>query len=81
VECAAAYALATDRVVLVESRKQFKDLLCAPFSESSWFLPPDFPYENVTDAEGVNVAIAKNFTDVSMVLLRLDHIQVPCPVP
>lgn len=77
-----AYALATDRVVLVDGRKQFKDLLCDPFRESSWFLPPDFPYQNVTDGEhGVNVAIAKNFTDVSMVLLRLDHIQVPCFIP
>lgn len=71
-----AYGLATDRVVLVESGKQFKDLLCDPFPESSWFLPENFPYENVTAAEGVNVAIERNFTGMSMVILKLDHIQV-----
>lgn len=74
---AVAYGLATDRVVLVEGRNQFKDLLCNPFPESSWFLPEDFPYENVTGAEGLNVAMAKNFTDLdTVVLLQLNHIQV-----
>lgn len=72
---AVAYGLATDRVVLVEGRNQFKDLLCDPFTESSWLLPEGFPYENVTGAEGMSVAIAKNFTDVDKVLLQLDHIQ------
>ncbi|KAG0562082.1 hypothetical protein KC19_9G116600 [Ceratodon purpureus] len=70
-----AYGLATDRVVMVEGRNQFKYLLCDPFPESSWFLPEDFPYQNVTDAEGLGVAIQRNFTDTSMVTLRLDHIQ------
>ena len=75
-----AYGLATDRVVLVESTNQFKDLLCDPFPGSSWILPEGFPYKNVTDADsgalGLNIAIERNFTDTSMVLLRLDHIQV-----
>jgi xyloglucan fucosyltransferase len=71
-----AYGLVTDRVVLVEGRDQFKDLLCDPVPGSSWFLPEDFPYENVTDAEGLNIAIERNFTNTSMTILRLDHIQV-----
>ncbi|XP_024371333.1 fucosyltransferase 2 [Physcomitrium patens] len=72
-----AYALATDRIVLVESRKHFKDLLCDPFPGSSWYLPEGFPYDNVWgNATRMNVAISKNFTDVdNFVRLSLDHIQ------
>jgi hypothetical protein len=71
-----AYALATDRVVLVEGRNQYKDLLCEPFQDSSWFLPVEFPYANVSQAPALNVAIDADYTGMDLVTLHLDHVQV-----
>ncbi|KAE8124007.1 hypothetical protein FH972_018919 [Carpinus fangiana] len=40
------YALLTNRVLLVDPGVDVADLLCEPFPEVSWFLPPDFPLKN-----------------------------------
>lgn len=37
------YALLTNRVLLVDPGVDVADLLCEPFPDVSWFLPPDFP--------------------------------------
>lgn len=39
-----AYAMLTDRVLLIDTRRRIHELLCEPFPHSSWLLPPDFPY-------------------------------------
>ncbi|EOA33100.1 hypothetical protein CARUB_v10016438mg [Capsella rubella] len=36
------YALLTERVILVDNRKDVSDLLCEPFPGTSWLLPLDF---------------------------------------
>ncbi|TVU00502.1 hypothetical protein EJB05_54067, partial [Eragrostis curvula] len=42
------YALLTDRVILVHSPADFVDLLCEPFPNTTWVLPPDFPVPNLS---------------------------------
>ncbi|EOA30215.1 hypothetical protein CARUB_v10013337mg [Capsella rubella] len=37
------YALLTDRIILIDNRKDLGDLLCEPFPGTSWLLPLDFP--------------------------------------
>ncbi|VVA99246.1 unnamed protein product [Arabis nemorensis] len=37
------YALLTERIILVDQRKDINDLLCEPFPGTSWLLPLDFP--------------------------------------
>ncbi|OEL19838.1 Galactoside 2-alpha-L-fucosyltransferase [Dichanthelium oligosanthes] len=38
------YALLTDRVLLVEPRNEMDVLFCEPFPNTTWLLPPDFPF-------------------------------------
>ncbi|KAG7583911.1 Xyloglucan fucosyltransferase [Arabidopsis suecica] len=42
------YALLTDRIILVDNRKDIGDLLCEPFPGTSWLLPLDFPLMKYT---------------------------------
>lgn len=72
---ALAYAIATDRIILVDGRRQYK-ILCDPFPGSSWLLPQEFPIDAVWDAPSLNVAISNNFNNTDLVTLHLDHIQV-----
>ncbi|EOA40189.1 hypothetical protein CARUB_v10008907mg [Capsella rubella] len=44
------YALLTERVILVDQRKDITDLFCEPFPETSWLLPLDFPLTNQLDS-------------------------------
>jgi xyloglucan fucosyltransferase len=74
------YALATDRVFLIDSRSLFAKLLCDPFPGSSWLLPVDFPYEEVATAPAFIHAIGSEFRDVDLLCLHLEHIQVNCKI-
>ncbi|XP_047321210.1 probable fucosyltransferase 9 [Impatiens glandulifera] len=40
------YALLTDRILLIDESKNIEDLLCEPFENATWLLPPDFPLKN-----------------------------------
>ncbi|CAN7090224.1 unnamed protein product [Brassica rapa subsp. narinosa] len=42
------YALLTERIILVDNRKDVSDILCEPFPATSWLLPLDFPLMNGT---------------------------------
>ncbi|KAL1222470.1 putative fucosyltransferase 5 [Cardamine amara subsp. amara] len=42
------YALLTERIILVDNRKDVNDLFCEPFPGTSWLLPLDFPLFNYT---------------------------------
>ncbi|ESQ51012.1 hypothetical protein EUTSA_v10022636mg [Eutrema salsugineum] len=42
------YALLTERIILVDQRKDVSDILCEPFPGTSWLLPLDFPLMNYT---------------------------------
>ncbi|CAF2038075.1 BnaAnng36810D [Brassica napus] len=42
------YALLTERIILVDNRKDVSDILCEPFPGTSWLLPLDFPLMNGT---------------------------------
>ncbi|CAA7031200.1 unnamed protein product [Microthlaspi erraticum] len=44
------YALLTERVVLVDQRKDINDLFCEPFPATSWLLPLDFPLMSQIDS-------------------------------
>ncbi|CAH2037808.1 unnamed protein product [Thlaspi arvense] len=44
------YALLTERVVLVDQRKDISDLFCEPFPATSWLLPLDFPLMGQIDS-------------------------------
>ncbi|CAA7031198.1 unnamed protein product [Microthlaspi erraticum] len=44
------YALLTERVMLVDQRKDISDLFCEPFPGSSWLLPLDFPLTDQLDS-------------------------------
>ncbi|CAD5318568.1 unnamed protein product [Arabidopsis thaliana] len=48
------YAILTERIILVDNRKDVSDLLCEPFPGTSWLLPLDFPMLNYTYAYGYN---------------------------
>ncbi|XP_013601473.1 PREDICTED: probable fucosyltransferase 8 [Brassica oleracea var. oleracea] len=37
------YALLTERIILVDQRKDINDIFCEPFPGTSWLLPLDFP--------------------------------------
>lgn len=70
------YAFATDRVLLIDGSGQLKNLLCEPFRKSSWFLPEEFSYRNVSDAPALSKAIEQGYKDIDVVNLHLEHIQV-----
>ncbi|XP_028753612.1 galactoside 2-alpha-L-fucosyltransferase-like [Neltuma alba] len=77
------YALLTNRVLLVDPGVDMKDLLCEPFPDVSWFLPPDFPL--ATEMRNLNQQSAQcygkmlknnsiaNSTVPSYVYLHLAH--------
>ncbi|CAH8388888.1 unnamed protein product [Eruca vesicaria subsp. sativa] len=44
------YALLTNRVLLVDQRKDITDLFCQPFPNTSWLLPLDFPLMGQIDS-------------------------------
>ncbi|VVA91269.1 unnamed protein product [Arabis nemorensis] len=44
------YALLTERVILVDQRKDITDLFCEPFPGTSWLLPLDFPLTDQLDS-------------------------------
>ncbi|XP_010480469.2 PREDICTED: probable fucosyltransferase 8 [Camelina sativa] len=44
------YALLTERVMLVDQRKDISDLFCEPFPGTSWLLPLDFPLTDQLDS-------------------------------
>ncbi|CAF1956908.1 probable fucosyltransferase 5 [Brassica napus] len=48
------YALLTERIILVDNRKDVNDILCEPFPGTSWLLPLDFPLMNYTYAYSYN---------------------------
>lgn len=72
---AMAYAMATDRVLLLDNRRKLGDLLCEPFPASSWLLSDDSPYyELVGKAWGV-AAYAQHRRD-SGKHVAVDHHQM-----
>lgn len=70
------YVLVIDCIVLVESRKYFKDLLCDLFLGFFWYLLEGFLYDNVWgNVMRMNVVIFKNFIDVdNFVCFSFDYI-------
>ncbi|CAN7035478.1 probable fucosyltransferase 8 [Brassica rapa] len=44
------YALLTERIILVDQRKDINDLFCEPFPDTSWLLPLDFPLMGQIDS-------------------------------
>lgn len=67
------YALLTDRVLLLDQRKNLGALLCEPFAESSWLLPEGFPYEEI-ERLSLGGAIKQNFSD-GFVRFNLNHVR------
>lgn len=67
-----AFAMATSRVLLIDSRKNLAKLLCEPFPESSWVLPQDFPYADIQNSASLGPLIHNNFNE-STVSLNLRH--------
>ncbi|MCO5577671.1 hypothetical protein L7F22_031502 [Adiantum nelumboides] len=67
-----AFALATDRVLLIDGRKNIAKLLCEPFPESSWVLPRDFPYQNLQNHSILGPLVANRFNE-SAASLNLQH--------
>ncbi|MCO5580040.1 hypothetical protein L7F22_033906 [Adiantum nelumboides] len=66
------FAMATGRTFLIDSRKNIAKLLCEPFPESSWVLPPDFPYAELLDCPSLG-PFTHNTTNASCVNLNLQH--------
>lgn len=67
-----AFALATDRVLLIDSRKNIPKLLCEPFPESSWVLPSDFPYDDLQNRSSLGPLRQNHFKE-SAASLNLQH--------
>ncbi|VVA91268.1 unnamed protein product [Arabis nemorensis] len=44
------YALLTERIILLDQRKDISDLFCEPFPGTSWLLPLDFPLTDQLDS-------------------------------
>lgn len=67
-----AFAMATARILLIDSRKNLAKLLCEPFPESSWVLPHDFPYEDLQNSPSLGPLMHKDF-NANTVSLNLQH--------
>ncbi|CAF2108795.1 probable fucosyltransferase 8 [Brassica napus] len=78
------YALLTERIILVDQRKDINDLFCEPFPDTSWLLPLDFPlmgqidsyYKDYSRCYGTmlkNHAINSTTTPPSHLYLHLLH--------
>ncbi|CAH2037806.1 unnamed protein product [Thlaspi arvense] len=44
------YALLTERIILIDQRRDISDLFCEPFPGTSWLLPLDFPLTDQLDS-------------------------------
>ncbi|KAJ7527138.1 hypothetical protein O6H91_16G038800 [Diphasiastrum complanatum] len=70
-----AYALLTDRVLLMDPRGHIPLLLCEPFGSSSWLLPKDFPiWDMEYGSPKLGEALSAGLNS-SRVLLSLRHEQ------
>ncbi|KAJ7529459.1 hypothetical protein O6H91_15G052000 [Diphasiastrum complanatum] len=69
------YAFVTDRVLLIDSRKNLPSMLCEPFPGSSWILPDSFPYDQIESSPSLGAAIDKKFENFDVVNIHLEHIQ------
>lgn len=43
------YAMLTDRVLLIDPKRDMGELFCEPFPDTTWLLPPDFPLTSYTN--------------------------------
>ncbi|KAL2642115.1 hypothetical protein R1flu_009702 [Riccia fluitans] len=73
------YSLLTNRVFLLDSRGHLPELLCEPFSDSSWLLSSNFPFKALDEATTLGefdqaAALAGDFS-AQVVKLQLDHDQ------
>lgn len=66
------FAMATGRMLLIDNRKNIATLLCEPFSESSWVLPPDFPYAELLNSSSIG-PFSRNNLRTNSVCLNLEH--------
>lgn len=66
------FAMATGRVLLIDSRKNIATLLCEPFVGSSWVLSPNFPYTELLECPSL-APFRHNNTNASCVSLNLQH--------
>ncbi|KAH8974129.1 hypothetical protein BDL97_01G085800 [Sphagnum fallax] len=67
------YALATDRVLLIEPKKLLEQLLCEPFPGSHWLLPRDFPTATIAKSPTLGAAIKAGYRNMDVVNLHLEH--------
>ncbi len=70
------YALATDRVLLIEPKKLLEQLLCEPFPGSHWLLPRDFPTATIAKSPTLGAAIKAGYRNMDVVNLHLEHTHV-----
>lgn len=71
-----AFAVATDRVILVDNRRKLGDLLCEPFLEWSWLLSGnDFPFDQLRNAARISQFARDNRSRIA----KVDLWDVPRP--
>ncbi|EFJ26421.1 fucosyltransferase CAZy family GT37-like protein [Selaginella moellendorffii] len=71
------YSLLTNRMLLVDTRNHIPELFCEPFRNSSWLLPPDFPYDRLLLAPMLADGLKQKFSYGSTVHLMLLSQQTP----
>jgi xyloglucan fucosyltransferase len=70
-----AYAMVTHRALVIDARRgHLAQLLCEPFQNSSWLLPPQFA-DAVWGASTLEDAMRWNFQNVNSVRINLRHKQ------
>ncbi|CAM6035555.1 unnamed protein product [Sphagnum compactum] len=70
-----AYAMVTHRALVIDARRgHLAQLLCEPFHNSSWLLPPQF-VDAVWGASTLEDAMRWNFQNVTSVRINLRHKQ------
>ncbi|CAM6069409.1 unnamed protein product [Sphagnum tenellum] len=70
-----AYAMVTHRALVIDARRgHLAQLLCEPFHNSSWLLPPQFA-DAVWGASTLEDAMRWNFQNVTSVRINLRHKQ------
>lgn len=70
-----AYALITDRVLLLDFRRNMSGLVCEPFQGSSWTLPTTFPFEKVDELPSLEDVADEGLEKMAAVKLNLRHVQ------
>ncbi|CAM6103149.1 unnamed protein product [Calypogeia fissa] len=70
-----AYALMTDRVLLVDTRRNMSGLICEPFEKLSWNLPLTFPYDDVYDLPSLDDMVNNDLEGEDALSLNLRHEQ------